>query len=73
LPVLLILLGILGGAIAFGFVGIFLGPTLLAIAHSLIRDWGSPYAGAALHASPLQPAETMGRPPVAPPHSEVAP
>jgi predicted PurR-regulated permease PerM len=42
LPVLLILLGILGGALAFGFIGIFLGPTLLAIAHSLIRDWGSP-------------------------------
>lgn len=42
LPVLLILLGILGGALAFGFIGIFLGPTLLAIAHSLIRDWGAP-------------------------------
>jgi predicted PurR-regulated permease PerM len=41
LPVLLILLGILGGALAFGFIGIFLGPTLLAIAHSLIRDWGA--------------------------------
>lgn len=41
LPVLLILLGILGGALAFGFVGIFLGPTLLALAHSLIRDWGT--------------------------------
>jgi predicted PurR-regulated permease PerM len=45
LPVLLILLGILGGALAFGFVGIFLGPTLLAIAHALIRDWGKPVAG----------------------------
>lgn len=44
LPVLLILLGILGGAVAFGFVGIFLGPTLLAIAHSLIHDWGRPAA-----------------------------
>jgi predicted PurR-regulated permease PerM len=41
LPILLILLGILGGALAFGFIGIFLGPTLLAIAHSLIRDWGA--------------------------------
>jgi predicted PurR-regulated permease PerM len=47
LPVLLILLGILGGALAFGFVGIFLGPTLLAIAHSLIREWGAPVADTA--------------------------
>ena len=47
LPVLLILLGILGGALAFGFIGIFLGPTLLAIAHSLIRDWGGPAVEAA--------------------------
>lgn len=42
LPVLLILLGVLGGALAFGFIGIFLGPTLLAIAHSLVREWGTP-------------------------------
>lgn len=63
LPVLLILLGILGGALTFGFVGIFLGPTLLAIAHSLIRDWGSSRVGslsAAESAAPLRlsnPAE----------------
>lgn len=42
LPTLLILLGILGGALAFGFIGIFLGPTLLAIGHSLVREWSTP-------------------------------
>lgn len=39
LPLLLIVLGVLGGAIAFGFIGIFLGPTLLAVGFTLISHW----------------------------------
>jgi predicted PurR-regulated permease PerM len=39
LPFLLVLLGVLGGVIAFGFVGIFIGPTLLAVGYSLAREW----------------------------------
>ncbi|MDB5755019.1 MAG: family transporter [Massilia sp.] len=39
LPFLLTFLGVLGGVIAFGFVGMFIGPTLLAVAFSLISDW----------------------------------
>lgn len=39
LPVLLGLFGALGGVVAFGFIGIFLGPTLLAVAYSLFRKW----------------------------------
>jgi predicted PurR-regulated permease PerM len=39
LPFILVLLGILGGVIAFGFIGVFLGPTLLAIGFALIHDW----------------------------------
>lgn len=39
LPMLLILLGVLGGVIAFGFLGLFLGPTLLALGHALIQEW----------------------------------
>lgn len=41
LPFVLILLGVLGGVIAFGFIGVFLGPTLLALAYSLISEWTS--------------------------------
>lgn len=41
LPFILVLLGILGGVIAFGFIGVFLGPTLLAIGFSLIHDWSA--------------------------------
>ena len=39
LPLLLTLLGALGGVFAFGFLGLFLGPVLLAVGFSLIRDW----------------------------------
>jgi predicted PurR-regulated permease PerM len=39
LPILLIALGVFGGIFAFGFIGIFLGPTLLALAHTLFLRW----------------------------------
>lgn len=43
LPFLLVLLGVLGGVLAFGFVGLFIGPTLLAVGYSLLRNWtGTP-------------------------------
>ena len=38
LPLLVVLIGILGGAMAFGFIGIFLGPTILAILYALMRE-----------------------------------
>jgi len=41
LPFVLILLGVLGGVIAFGFIGVFLGPALLALGYSLISEWTS--------------------------------
>lgn len=39
LPLLLVLLGVFGGIIAFGFIGIFIGPTLLALTYTLIIEW----------------------------------
>ena len=39
LPLLVVLIGILGGAMAFNFIGIFLGPTILAILYALMREW----------------------------------
>lgn len=36
---LMILLGLVGGMLAFGFLGIFLGPTLLAVGHSIVTEW----------------------------------
>ncbi|WP_245903213.1 AI-2E family transporter [Humitalea rosea] len=39
LPLLLTLLGALGGVFAFGFLGLFLGPVLLAVGYTMLRDW----------------------------------
>jgi predicted PurR-regulated permease PerM len=39
LPFVLIFLGIFGGVLAFGLVGVFLGPTLIAIAYTLFQKW----------------------------------
>nr|WP_294841554.1 AI-2E family transporter [uncultured Methylotenera sp.] len=39
LPLLLVVLGVLGGILMFGFIGIFLGPTLLAVGLTLVSHW----------------------------------
>ncbi len=39
MPLGLIILGVFGGLIAFGFLGLFVGPALLAVAHGLLRAW----------------------------------
>jgi predicted PurR-regulated permease PerM len=38
LPFVLVLLGVLGGVLAFGFIGLFLGPTLLAVGYALVQE-----------------------------------
>ncbi len=44
LPLVIVLLGVFGGLIAFGFIGLFIGPTLLAVAYSLLIDWSTTQA-----------------------------
>jgi predicted PurR-regulated permease PerM len=39
LPLLLTMLGAIGGVLAFGFLGLFLGPVLLAVGYTLLKDW----------------------------------
>jgi predicted PurR-regulated permease PerM len=39
MPLGLIILGVFGGLIAFGFLGLFVGPALLAVAHGLLKAW----------------------------------
>lgn len=41
MPFALIFCGVIGGALAFGLVGVFLGPTLLAVTFRLIDEWSS--------------------------------
>jgi predicted PurR-regulated permease PerM len=39
LPLLLIFAGVIGGLLAFGLVGIFVGPVLLAVSYTLLESW----------------------------------
>jgi predicted PurR-regulated permease PerM len=39
LPILLIFAGVIGGLFAFGLVGIFVGPVMLAVAYTLLDSW----------------------------------
>jgi predicted PurR-regulated permease PerM len=39
LSMLLVVLGVFGGAIAFGFIGLFVGPALLAVGWSMLKTW----------------------------------
>ncbi len=39
LPFALIFVGVIGGLFAWGMIGLFIGPTLLAVAFSLLRTW----------------------------------
>jgi predicted PurR-regulated permease PerM len=41
LPLLLIFAGVIGGLIAFGVIGLFIGPVVLAVAYTLLIDWMS--------------------------------
>jgi predicted PurR-regulated permease PerM len=39
LPLLLVFAGVIGGLMAFGLVGIFVGPVVLAVAYTLLDEW----------------------------------
>jgi predicted PurR-regulated permease PerM len=60
MPFLLILFGVLGGALAFGFIGVFLGPTLLAVGYRIIQEWFTPKSpDDAQAATPAEPASDV--------------
>ena len=39
LPLLLILVGVIGGLMAFGLIGVFVGPAMLAVTYTLLQAW----------------------------------
>lgn len=39
LPLLLILVGVIGGLLGFGLIGIFVGPVVLAVSYTLLKAW----------------------------------
>ncbi len=44
LPMILIFFGVLGGVLAFGLIGIFVGATILAVSYTLLLRWLAPRA-----------------------------
>jgi predicted PurR-regulated permease PerM len=40
-PIILVMLGIFGGVMAFGLIGLFIGPTVLAVGQTLFMEWTS--------------------------------
>jgi predicted PurR-regulated permease PerM len=66
LPLLLIFSGVIGGLLAFGLVGIFIGPVVLAVAYTLLEAWmadGEPV--------PVEAAAEAEEPPAAEPPAAV--
>jgi len=39
LPLLLIFAGVIGGLVAFGIIGLFIGPVMLAVTYTLLKEW----------------------------------
>ena len=63
LPLLLIIAGVIGGLLAFGIVGLFIGPVVLAVAYTLFTAWINEggvisRTGKASGMEALQPSET---------------
>ena len=38
-PLAVVFLGVIGGIVAFGFLGLFIGPTILTVAYNLFQEW----------------------------------
>ena len=39
LPLIMIFAGVIGGLLAFGIIGLFIGPVVLAVVHTLLKAW----------------------------------
>ena len=45
LPLLLILVGVIGGLVAYGLLGLFVGPVILGVAYTLLQAWVADASG----------------------------
>ena len=52
LPLLLIFAGVIGGLLAFGLIGIFVGPVMLAVSYTLFNAWLQDFDPHAVDAKP---------------------
>jgi predicted PurR-regulated permease PerM len=49
MPLVLILFGVIGGLMAFGIIGLFIGPVVLVVGHTLLTAWILEDSGGELH------------------------
>jgi predicted PurR-regulated permease PerM len=56
-PMPVILLGVIGGVIAYGLVGLFIGAVVLAVGWVLLREWLDEPEASATDPATLQAAE----------------
>lgn len=70
LPFLVTFFGVIGGALSFGLIGVFLGPTVVAVTYRLIDEWSSP-TGVPGGAEP--PADAATEPKEVPPAAASGP
>ena len=49
LPLVLIFAGVIGGLLAFGIIGLFIGPVVLTVAYTLLWAWLSDGEGGRTH------------------------
>jgi predicted PurR-regulated permease PerM len=59
LPLLLVFMGVLGGLMAFGFIGVFLGPVILAVSYALLSEWMRPAIQPEQVAGPSKGADSI--------------
>jgi len=71
-PMILVMFGVFGGVLAFGLVGLFIGPTVVALGYSLLLEWavpssavtaavGAEAAAAVVPEDPMQPQPADAR------------
>jgi predicted PurR-regulated permease PerM len=63
LPLLLIFAGVIGGLFAFGIIGLFVGPVVLAVTYTLLNDWMGEHDQPAPAAEPRDRSATGARDP----------
>lgn len=69
LPLILIIVGVVGGLIGFGVVGLFIGPVILAVTFTLLQQWvrDDPVAVSTSWSTPLESPAVESSVPFAPP------
>jgi len=65
LSILLIIAGVIGGLLAFGVIGLFIGPVILAVTSTLLNAWVQGYGAGEVPAAGVSGNLAQGEAPAA--------